>query len=552
MICPNCGREVSDSAAFCESCGRPLAEAEAAKTVLLDGGSDKTVLLDDGGAAETTYLPSERTRVLEERRQLDQTLYAPGSGQVMAPVTGRTPGELESRLRERKRRGALGAFFAFLVLAALAAGGWWAYTQEYGGGVSVPRILGLSEDEARSALMTAGFEASFDERLSDSGIGTVIATDPAGGTRIDKGSTVTATIAVARTVPAIDGLSFEEARAKLEEAGARSIAVTYASSNREEGTVIGVSPAEGEVFVAAQEITVTIAQAYTVPMLIGKTLDEAISALESSGLGYRVLHVSSPKASNTIVSTSPSAGAKLKEGDVVELSVASPRPKDAKQLVSYFSMTPQQIATFLTDEKAELEKGYVLEEGIYARYKLTSGDKVIFTSVSAPDDNNPYAMPADPLADGEEFILARYEHTAENAKTYQPNESGAKALAEACGFTGEIKGIVTDQTINAGIATAAETGDGQVPEEGEGTFEPRWPGDRQTPEAPASDEKYISVDPALKFAYAYGEQDGCVWVVGIVDDGRATAMVLPAGRADTTAVREYGGVARYYAYVDLG
>jgi serine/threonine-protein kinase len=88
--------------------------------------------------------------------------------------------------------------------------------------VSVPSVGGMSRQKATSTLQDAGFEVQVAERETDEADpGIVVAQDPYGG-RARQGSTVTIVVAKRKptvAAPSVMGMTVDEARARLKDAG---------------------------------------------------------------------------------------------------------------------------------------------------------------------------------------------------------------------------------------------------------------------------------------------------------------------------------------------
>jgi eukaryotic-like serine/threonine-protein kinase len=88
--------------------------------------------------------------------------------------------------------------------------------------VTVPDVSGLPRDSAEARLRDEGFGVAVQELESDEPEGDVIAQDPAGGTRVDSGATVTITVSTGRPqveVPDVVGLRAGEAARQIRGAG---------------------------------------------------------------------------------------------------------------------------------------------------------------------------------------------------------------------------------------------------------------------------------------------------------------------------------------------
>jgi beta-lactam-binding protein with PASTA domain len=115
--------------------------------------------------------------------------------------------------------------------------------------VEVPDVTGLSRDSAEDLLSEAGFEVAVKQSESEEPEDDVISQDPAAGTEVDRGTTVTITVSTGIetvSVPNVVGLSRRDAIAQLREVGLtaspREVDVTDAS---QDGVVIDQRPTAG-------------------------------------------------------------------------------------------------------------------------------------------------------------------------------------------------------------------------------------------------------------------------------------------------------------------
>ncbi|MDO5719885.1 MAG: Stk1 family PASTA domain-containing Ser/Thr kinase [Actinomycetaceae bacterium] len=139
--------------------------------------------------------------------------------------------DAEEPEEEKRSRTGLIIALTVLVLALLAAAGFAIYKinnpeEPPVEQVAVPTsIIGETQDRAREILEEAGLEFEIaPERQADKTIaeGSVVSSDPAPGKMVDKGSVVTVTLSSGPesiTIPDVSGLSQENARRMLEEAG---------------------------------------------------------------------------------------------------------------------------------------------------------------------------------------------------------------------------------------------------------------------------------------------------------------------------------------------
>ena len=117
--------------------------------------------------------------------------------------------------------------------------------------ISVPSLLGLSEERAATLLRAKGFTVgSVSYQSSSRPAGTVIAQAPAESSLLSEGSAVSYTVSIGqaislRTVPSLLGLSYADAIARLREVGLVVGSLTSIHSAAPRGTVIEQSPASG-------------------------------------------------------------------------------------------------------------------------------------------------------------------------------------------------------------------------------------------------------------------------------------------------------------------
>ena len=128
--------------------------------------------------------------------------------------------------------------------------------------VAVPKVVDLTEDEARSTLEALGFKVTVKEQETDDSakVGQVLAQDPGGAANRAKGSTVTLTVGKAPAevdVPDVTGQGRLAATAALQAGGLRGQrgADSRRAMRAEDLHVISQDPAGGK---AKKGSTVTI------------------------------------------------------------------------------------------------------------------------------------------------------------------------------------------------------------------------------------------------------------------------------------------------------
>ena len=299
----------------------------------------------------------------------DLTKVMPGT-MVIADPTAPAPAAIDNatllRRRSSKRR-ARGAFLLALVLllAVLAGGvGWW-FGSGPGSLIAVPGVAGGTYDQAASVLTEAGFVPSQKDEFSiDIEKGTVIKTDPAEGTRLDKGTSVAVIVSAGpanHTLDALNGRAEQDARTYLESVNVnvddKSLILF---SDADSGIVINayVTPRDGrdgyecgegcEVF--EDDSVQLYVSAGEFPDVAGMSVGDATSTLTDKGLVVTSdpQYVFSDKvAKDQVIGVADRAEAgNWRPGDNVQLIVSKgpelfPVPdvtgktlKDAKQILS--------------------------------------------------------------------------------------------------------------------------------------------------------------------------------------------------------------------------
>jgi serine/threonine-protein kinase len=131
---------------------------------------------------------------------------------------------------------------------------------------TVRSVIGLQKNQARDILEGQGFTVVLEEKESDVKTGQVIETDPAAGTSVAEGSTVTVYYSDGpEKVPNVVGKQEDAARQILENAGF-TVKVFYdnAPTDKETGTVLEQTPEAGTTQSSGTQI-VLIVTSYVVP-----------------------------------------------------------------------------------------------------------------------------------------------------------------------------------------------------------------------------------------------------------------------------------------------
>ncbi len=234
--------------------------------------------------------------------------------------------ELDAPPARGRRRLVLGLLAALVAVAAVA-GGWWALVGRY---TDAPRVVGLTETEAREALTAAGFTveerpAVYSDRVPEEH---VVDQDPVPDGRVVEGGTVTLTTSLGpdrREVPDVAGRSRDEATAALEDVGLEPGPTTEAFSELPVGAVVGTDPAAGEPLPPGTEVGLVLSKGVEqlgVPDVQGATRADAERAITQAGFTPAVTEVFSEDVARGLVADqSPSSG-RAPRGSQVALEVS--------------------------------------------------------------------------------------------------------------------------------------------------------------------------------------------------------------------------------------
>ncbi len=241
------------------------------------------------------------------------------------------PAAQRQQAPRRTRRGPV--LLVLVLLLALVAGGtgWYFGMGRY---TSTPGVINLSANQAERKVEAAGlgFEVGDQEYSETVTAGSVISTDPAAGSNILKDGTVTAVISLGPEryeVPALRGMTIEEAREALEES---NLAVGDSTEKFHEtiaaGVVLRSSPDSGAELKRDAFVDLLVSKGprpIKVPDFTGESIDEAEKVLIDKGFKVEITREHDDNVpEGDVISQTPSSGT-LFRGETVEL-VASKGP----------------------------------------------------------------------------------------------------------------------------------------------------------------------------------------------------------------------------------
>jgi beta-lactam-binding protein with PASTA domain/predicted Ser/Thr protein kinase len=203
--------------------------------------------------------------------------------------------------------------------------------------VTVTNVVGSPQAESEIVLRRKGLSTDVTQKESATQAkGTVIAQDPAGGSRVAKGTLVNLTVSSGpgtAVVPDLTKQARSAARKKLTELGFNVAEEQTTSDTVKQNRVISTRPDIGRELQKGTTVTIVVSsgkERVIVPKVVDVKEDEARSTLE--GLGFTVVtkeQESTDKDAGMVLAQSPVADGKLAKGGTVTITVAKePEPVD--------------------------------------------------------------------------------------------------------------------------------------------------------------------------------------------------------------------------------
>ncbi|MEU3338478.1 Stk1 family PASTA domain-containing Ser/Thr kinase [Streptomyces sp. NPDC006668] len=195
--------------------------------------------------------------------------------------------------------------------------------------VQVPGVVGLSLDDAKAKLEGSDYQFKVETKTRESteDPNTVLDQNPIGGKEVEKGSTITLTIAKAAetvAVPDVTGKSCDDAKAELLQNGLNGNCVnTPTTDDNQDGKAISTNPSIGTQVKKNTAVQINIGQKQNtqvqVPNIQGQRLKDVKNALQQVGL--QVGNINGSQDDNAIViSSDPGQGSTVDQGSSVNLT----------------------------------------------------------------------------------------------------------------------------------------------------------------------------------------------------------------------------------------
>ncbi|MGL5826567.1 MAG: Stk1 family PASTA domain-containing Ser/Thr kinase [Nocardioides sp.] len=233
---------------------------------------------------------------------------------------------------DRDRRRAIWLWaFGFLIVGALVAGAALlnSLSEDPPTKVQVPVLIGLNEQEARTAIGDAGLEVGDIERRSDDEVpvNLVISQDPDRDLFVSPQSRVDLVISTGKpevAVPSVVNQSRSEARAALTRERLK-VKFVEQESDLPAGTIISTDPAAGVKVAEGATVTAYYSDGpEVVPSVVGMRKGQAIEILEDAGFRVDIVETNATEEpAGTVIKQSPSGEESAPANATVTIQVST-------------------------------------------------------------------------------------------------------------------------------------------------------------------------------------------------------------------------------------
>ncbi|NUP65374.1 MAG: Stk1 family PASTA domain-containing Ser/Thr kinase [Nonomuraea sp.] len=255
---------------------------------------------------------------------------------------------------------------AVVMVVAVGVTGWFFSQTTY---IQVPNLVGQDMLVAERSATGKGFKINpapgeYDEKTAE---GLVLRTDPAAGGELESGGTITLVPSLGPKrviVPSVKGLTSDEARVKIAEAGLTVGSVKrLANQEVERNRVIRSSPEAGEKVKEGAKIGIFVSAGLVMPDVNGMPKDEAANYLGGQGFQVQVNEVDDDAEPCTVIAQTPKAKSEVDKGTPATITVSrcqtdfwewfngDNEARDDQE----FRLVPAVIGKNVNDAKAELE-----------------------------------------------------------------------------------------------------------------------------------------------------------------------------------------------------
>ncbi|MEU0484506.1 PASTA domain-containing protein, partial [Streptosporangium sp. NPDC006013] len=234
------------------------------------------------------------------------------------------------------------------------------------GKVKIPPLASQTMEAATKALTDLDLKVktvqAFDEEIPK---GSVIDTEPAADTEVDKNSEVTLKVSKGIEkveVPSVLNMTVEDAKQTLEDAGFE-VSLQSKPSSRKQGIVFETLPEAGKKANKGSTVRIYVPkEAVEVPSVVNLTVGDAKNMLKEAGFKWKVVEQPSDLPKDTVLSQSPEAGGKYQPGTTITLIVSSGQAPQPTEQPTYPSDEPTIPDEPTDDTPTQPDDGTIFDE----------------------------------------------------------------------------------------------------------------------------------------------------------------------------------------------
>jgi beta-lactam-binding protein with PASTA domain len=244
------------------------------------------------------------------------------------------PRSISPRARRARRLRLVATIAGLVMLVGLGAWTAWVYAVPHY--AFVPKVVGLTEQEASAALRAAGLTVRIAPGQHSTTVeaGVVLAAEPPPGTKLRKGDAVVLTPSLGKVfvaIPSVTGLTEDAATKALKDAGFQVVVVKAFDEFTEKGSVVSQNPQAATSVEQGTTVTITISRGpplIQVPDLTNQSKADAKAALQNLGFVVKFTQEFSIDVANgNVIRTNPLAGTRAPKGDTVTVVLSNgPKP----------------------------------------------------------------------------------------------------------------------------------------------------------------------------------------------------------------------------------
>ncbi len=325
--------------------GRPvnLGVGSAAKTAVIASAAGLA-----GAASAAAFGSSMASTNADKTGVMPRATQTPSSSAVKSNNYNNVNKAKKKKLSPAKKRGIIIALIILLVGVGVLL------FNMFGSGDSVPDVVGKNVNEAKTLIVSAGFEVGkVDYQNSDTvEKDKVISQDPSSLFKKKRGEKINLVVSLGAeqvTVPNVIGKSRSDAQSILEKSGFKvELGQEEFSSKVSAGCVISQDPNGNSTANKGSTVTLIISKgsdSVSVPNVVNYTEDNAVSTLKSAGFTVSInREYSSTVDEGYVISQNPSGG-KLDKGSSVTITVS--RGKEQVDVPNVVGMTVAQAKSIL-------------------------------------------------------------------------------------------------------------------------------------------------------------------------------------------------------------